>query len=98
MNDFFDDLQRRDDRVRKETINGKEYTAQCTDPYGMWHLKNCKTPELDGSYTSCESLWQAVHAYENANALKKVKASPSEIVSSTKNNKRTAIDTSVFEA
>lgn len=70
MNDFFDDLQRREERTRTETINGKEYTVQCTDPYGLWHIVNCEQPELDGTYTTVEAVWQAIHTYEKANALK----------------------------
>lgn len=71
MDDFLDDLRRAEERRRTETINGVEYTAQCTDPYGMWHLSGKNVPEsLKGEYTSIEVLWKAVNAYEAAEKLK----------------------------
>lgn len=69
VEDFTDDLIRRDERIRTRTVNGVEYTIQCFDPYGHWRVvpKNGKAPAaIDGWYTESELLWKAVQAYEDA--------------------------------
>lgn len=75
--DFFDDLARRDERVRSKTFNNKEYTVRCTDPYGHWHIDIKNPPnELLGSFTSAELAWNKIQAYEDREALKKQSAQP----------------------
>lgn len=69
-NDFTEDLRRRDERVRTETFNGREYTIQCTDPFALWHIHGPVANELQGTYTTPERAWSAIKAYETAKASK----------------------------
>lgn len=72
VSDFFDDLARRDERVRTQTINNKSYTIRCTDPFGHWHIEGKSVPkELEGSFTTAERAWMAIKAYEDAAELNK---------------------------
>lgn len=71
VSDFFDDLARKEERVRTKTINNKSYTIRCTDPYGHWHVEGKSVPDaLSGSYTTAERLWMAVEAHELAESQK----------------------------
>lgn len=74
MKDFLDDLERTASRTRTLTVNGVEYTIQCTDPYGFWHIEDCPHPDLDGTWTSIEKVERSIAAYE-AKKEAKVKAS-----------------------
>lgn len=53
-------------RTRTKQVNGREYTVQCTDPYGLWHIKGNVAECLKGQYTGAEQAWQAINAYEAA--------------------------------
>jgi hypothetical protein len=70
---FFDELNERDQRVRSKIINGRKYQARCTDPYGFWHVEGSVAEDLRGSYNNIELLWKAVQAYENAKPIPKEK-------------------------
>ena len=69
MQDFSDELNRAKERRRTEVVNGTEYTMECTDPYGMWHIDNCDVEELKGTYTSLEVVVKMIKAYEAGLAL-----------------------------
>lgn len=80
-NDFFDDLARKEERVRTQTINNKSYTIRCTDPYGHWHVEAKNVPvEISGSFTTAERAWMAIQAYEDGEELKKTAKNPKKEV------------------
>ena len=63
----FDDYGENDlSRKRVFVISGGNIVAQCTDPYGFWHLKPEKGPvpgDLSGHYTSYDECEKAVKSY-----------------------------------
>lgn len=83
MTDFMEDLQRTRERFRTEVIGGKEYTIQCTDPYGLWHVCGTKVEALSGSYTGPETAFNAIRAYEDKKALEEAKPKINDYIQTT---------------
>jgi hypothetical protein len=64
--DFTDDLQRKEERLRTQTINGVDYKIQCKDPYGYWYFVGQVGEVLRGAFTGADLAWRAAEAYEAA--------------------------------
>ena len=67
--DFTSDLEQQAERTRTQEINGKKYTIQATDPYGMWHIESKSGPlpaSLEGTFTTMDKAWSMILAYETS--------------------------------
>jgi hypothetical protein len=71
--DFVDQLQDRDDRIRRLEIDGEKWTIVASDPYGFWKIKRSSglLPEvLQGNYTGQGLAEAAIKHYVNVKKMK----------------------------
>jgi hypothetical protein len=67
---FIQELQDRDDRIRRLEVDGTKWIISASDPYGFWTIKSQSggpTPEvLRGTFTGIEQAKNAVIGYIKA--------------------------------
>ena len=70
--------------TRHVEVDGRKFTINATDPYGLWHIKPDKgrvPAVLEGEFTSPSEAEQAIKAYMAAKNHKVVPIAPDTSVS-----------------